>query len=75
MYQYVSHLQRQLLTHQKQLGKQWVIWSVSTSEELDHTILIECLSKRQDRGSDPQIERQCLGFVADVGAIGLVIID
>ena len=63
------------LTHQKQLGKQCVTWSASTSERLDHAILIECRSKRQDRGSDPQIERQCLGFVADVGAIGLVIID
>ena len=63
------------LTHEKQLAKQCVIWSASTSERLDHSVLIECRSKRQDRGSDRQIERQCLGFVADVGAIGLVIID
>ena len=42
---------------------------------VDHAILIECRSKTQDRGSDHQIERQCLGFVLDVGAIGLVIID
>ena len=55
--------------------KMFYDWLVLFFFVLDHAILIECRSKTQDRGSDCQIERQCLGFVADVGAIGLVIID